>query len=205
VLPGFAPLLKGHIARRVALAQALARAFALSLDLPEDHFDRMFARLGCVLMFNWYPPLPREDFAKSRWSFSPHTDYGAFTLLTQDALGGLEVRNTAGEWIAVPPTPDDFVVNLGDMFAMWTNDLYMSSLHRVIHFGPESRLSAAMFTYPHGSTTIECLPTCTGPGNPPRYPPVVARDYDSAMVAQANRTGRPAISARTAERLDPYY
>jgi isopenicillin N synthase-like dioxygenase len=203
-LPGFAPFMRAHIAHRTALARHLARAFALSLDLPEGYFDPMFRHLGCVLMMNWYPPLPRAEHDDNRWSFSPHTDYGAFTLLLQDARGGLEVRNAAGDWIEATPVPGAFVVNIGDLFAMWTNDLYMSSLHRVIHFGPEPRQSMALFTYPHGRTEIRCLPTCHDAAHPPRYPPVIAEEYDRMLVEQASRTGRPGISARTAERLAEY-
>ncbi|HEX9835842.1 MAG TPA: 2-oxoglutarate and iron-dependent oxygenase domain-containing protein [Alphaproteobacteria bacterium] len=201
LLPDFAPFLMAHIAKRVRLAQHMARAFATSLDLAEDYFDAMFRHLGCVLMFNHYPPLGRAAFARGQWSFTPHTDYGAFTLLLQDAAGGLEVRNAAGAWIAVPPRRGTFVVNIGDMFAMWTNDRYMSSLHRVLHFGDAERLSVPLFTYPNGTTVVRCLDTCHGPGNPPRYPPVVAEDYDRALVEQSSRTGRPGISSRTAERL----
>ena len=198
--PGFADFFKSHIEKRTRLTRVLARAFALSLDLPESHFDPAFVHLGCVLMFNCYP---KRDAAaqEGRWNFSPHTDYGAFTILLQDHLGGLQVRNAAGNWIDAPPVPGTFVVNIGDMFAMWTNDLYVSTLHRVMNRTDQQRLSIAFFTYPHGRTEIRCLETCAGPANPPRYDPVLAEDYNSRLVGAAHRTGRPGISERTARRL----
>ncbi|HLI21892.1 MAG TPA: 2OG-Fe(II) oxygenase family protein [Stellaceae bacterium] len=205
VLPGFRAFFTAHIAKRAQLTRALARVFALSLDLPLDFFDAAFAHLGCVLMFNYYPKIEQQPGAAtndpSRWSFSPHTDYGAFTLLSQDDLGGLQVRNSAGEWIDVTPLPGSFVVNIGDMFAMWTNDLYKSSLHRVMNFNDSERLSLAFFTYPQGRTEIRCLPSCTSAENPPRYQPVEAEAYHRALVAAATRAGKPGISARTEERL----
>jgi isopenicillin N synthase-like dioxygenase len=207
-LPGFRNFFVAHIAKRAALTRALAQVFALSLDLREDYFDAAFRHLGCVLMFNYYPPIAPGEGADDphsiepgRWSFSPHTDYGAFTLLLQDQLGGLQVRNSAGDWIDVTPLPRSFVVNIGDMFAMWTNDLYKSSLHRVMNLGDAERISLALFTYPQGRTEIACLPSCTSEGNPPRYQPVEAEAYNRILVEAAARAGRPGLSARTEERL----
>jgi len=203
VLPGFRAFFTAHISKRVELTRALARVFALSLDLPQDYFDAAFRHLGCVLMFNYYPKiaLPAADEDPARWSFSPHTDYGAFTLLLQDALGGLQVRNSAGAWIDATPLPGSFVVNIGDMFAMWTNDLYKSSLHRVMNGSDAERISLALFTYPQGRTEIACLPSCMSGDNPPRYAPVEADSYKRALVEHAARAGKPGLSTRTEERL----
>jgi isopenicillin N synthase-like dioxygenase len=203
VLPGFRDFFTAHIAKRAALTRALARVFALSLDLPQNYFDAAFEHLGCVLMFNYYPKIDQAagQGDPSRWSFSPHTDYGAFTLLLQDQLGGLQVRNSAGAWIDVTPLRGSFVINIGDMFAMWTNDLYKSSLHRVMNFNDAERLSLALFTYPQGQTEIACLPSCTSAGNPPRYQPVQAEAYNRILVEQASRAGKPGLSTRTEERL----
>jgi isopenicillin N synthase-like dioxygenase len=205
VLPGFRDFFTAHIEKRAALTRALARVFALSLDLREDYFDAAFRHLGCVLMFNYYPKIARPPGAEdpSRWSFSPHTDYGAFTLLLQDELGGLQVRNAAGAWIDVTPLPGSFVINIGDMFAMWTNDLYKSSLHRVMNFGDAERISLALFTYPQGRTEIRCLPSCMSADSPPRYQPVEAEAYNRILVEQASRAGKPGLSTRTQERLRP--
>ncbi|HWE74491.1 MAG TPA: 2OG-Fe(II) oxygenase family protein [Stellaceae bacterium] len=202
MLPGFRAFFASHIAKRAALTRALAQVFALSLDLPQDYFDPAFRHLGCVLMFNYYPKIERPaETDTARWSFSPHTDYGAFTLLLQDRLGGLQVRNAAGEWIDVTPLDGSFVINIGDMFAMWTNDLYKSSLHRVMNFNDAERLSLALFTYPQGRTEIACLPSCRSADNPPRYQPVQAEAYNRILVEQASRAGKPGLSTRTEERL----
>jgi isopenicillin N synthase-like dioxygenase len=199
--PGFEDFMKRHMRNRVMLLQRLVRAFALSLDLPEDYFDATHARPGGVLALNFYPHIEGAQLARTQWSFSPHTDYGGITLLTQDDVGGLQARNAAGDWIDIPPREGAFVINIGDLFAMWTNDLYASNLHRAMNMSGASRLSAAFFTSPNGSTIIGCLPTCEGPANPPRYAPVRAADYNTALIKQAHSTGRPGISTETAKRL----
>lgn len=201
VLDGFEAFMKAHMRARIQVAQRLARAFALSLDLPETYFDSMYARLGGTLALNYYPAIDPAVLAKAQWSFSPHTDYGGITLLTQDAIGGLQARNCAGEWIDVPPLAGALVVNIGDMFAMWTNDLYASNLHRAMNASGVERVSIAFFTSPSADTLVECLPTCQGPDNPPRYEPILAGDYNNALIRQSHRTGRPGVSRDTANRL----
>jgi isopenicillin N synthase-like dioxygenase len=201
VLPGFEAAMKEHMLKRCELARRLVRAVAMSLDLPENFFDAMYRHMGGTLMYNYYPPSGSVPMKATQWNFSPHTDYGVVTLLLQDALGGLEARNADEEWIPVPPVPGTFVVNLGDTLQMWTNDLYVSTLHRVVNTSNKARISQPLFTYPHGKTLIECLPTCHGPGNPPKYEPVICEVYNQALVDQAARTGRPGLSKQTAARF----
>jgi len=162
-LDGFTDFMKAHYEKRIKLAQQVVRAFALSLDLDEGFFSYMYRYLGATMLFNYYPSLSPGEAAKNQWSFSPHTDYGMFTILAQDGTGGLQARNSDGVWIDVPPVDDTFVINIGDMFAMWTNDLYASSLHRAMNYAGAPRISMPMFTYPQGRTRISCLPTCQGP------------------------------------------
>ncbi len=201
MLPGFESFMKAHMRARVKLSQDLMRCFALSLQLSETFFDDVYARPGGTLALNYYPPVQPEILAKAQWSFSPHTDYGGLTLLTQDDAGGLQARNCAGEWIDVPPVDGAFVINIGDMFAMWTNDLYSSNLHRAMNTGGQERLSIAFFTSPNPDTLVQCLPTCQSAANPPRYSPIKAGDYNNVMISQSHKTGRPGVSRDTANRL----
>ncbi|MDP6173860.1 MAG: 2-oxoglutarate and iron-dependent oxygenase domain-containing protein [Rhodospirillales bacterium] len=201
-LPGLTGFMKSHIEKRTRLARQIVRAFALSLELDEGYFDDMYRYPGITMLFNYYPALAPDEVGENEWSFSPHTDYGMFTILAQDKSGGLQARNVAGEWIDVPPVDGALVINIGDMFAMWTNDFYKSNLHRVQNYTDQPRISAPMFTYPQSRTEISCLPTCQGPDNPARYRPVNAEDYNNMLVAQSHRTGRPGISTKTAARFD---
>jgi isopenicillin N synthase-like dioxygenase len=201
VLPGFEPFMRAHIRKRYEIARHLSHAFALSLELPEAYFDHAFDYMSATFVLNYYPPLDPASLKETQWSFSPHTDYGSFALLSQDSLGGLQVRNSAGEWIDVPPVPGTFVVNLGDLSATWTNDLYASTLHRAANTSGQARISVPFFVSPQGATIVKCLESCQGPGNPPRYEPVRAEDYIRALTTQASTTGRPGLSAATRQRF----
>ena len=201
VLPGFEDAMKAHIEKRTALGQVTAKAFALSLGLPETYFDDSFRHPGCNLVYNYYPPLQTGRIERTQWSIAPHADYGAFTMLAQDSNNGLQIRNSAGEWIEARPIPGAFVINIGDTMARWTNDLYASSLHRAANYNSGIRVSVPFFVFPNGRTEIRCLETCHGPDNPPRYEPILAQDYMLEMLSRYFRMGRPSISPENIERL----
>jgi isopenicillin N synthase-like dioxygenase len=89
-----------------------------------------------------YPP--RRETEKPQFGSSAHTDFGAITLLLQDQNSGLQVLED-GEWIPVPPNPEAYVVNIGDMLSMWTGGAYKSSMHRVLNENPHDRYSIVFF------------------------------------------------------------
>lgn len=183
------------------MTQALGFALARSLGLDEGYFEREQGRFGVTMVYNYYPPLDRATLARTQWSFSPHTDYGSFTLVVQDENGGLQVRNAAGDWIDVTPIPGTLIVNIGDLIALQTNDLYTSNLHRVLNFSGKERISLTFFVGPPATAEISCLATCQSADNPPRYPPANADEYTKALIEQYHRTGRPGIAVQTASRF----
>lgn len=201
LMPGFREFLEPHIVKRIRVAQRLCRAFALSFGLPEDYLDAAHRFPSGSITYNYYPPLDPATVGRTQWGISPHTDYGTFSLLSQDELGGLEVRDSEGAWIDMPPIAGAFVVNVADLLARWTNGVYVSSLHRASNFNTHgrARISLPLFFNPYYKTVIECLPTCQGPGNPPKYEPVEAGPYVQALIQQSNRIGRPGVMQRMAE------
>lgn len=87
------------------------------------------------------------------------------------AVGGLEVFHRPTQtWNPVTPVQDAFVVNIGDMMERWTNEIYTSTLHRVISpVSNKYRYSVAFFNEGCLDQIIECIPTCLEPGEKPKY------------------------------------
>ncbi|HUZ71972.1 MAG TPA: 2-oxoglutarate and iron-dependent oxygenase domain-containing protein [Stellaceae bacterium] len=179
-LPGWRVAVEAYFAAMERLARTLLDGLALSLDLPWGHFDPCLVDHMSSLRLLHYPPHPTAD-PNREVGCGAHTDWGALTVLAQDDTGGLEIRQPSGEWIAATPVPGTFVVNLGDMMARWTNDLYASTPHRVLNRSAKDRYSAAFFFDPAFHTRVECLPTCQGAGRPARYPPISSGEHLAAM------------------------
>ena len=96
------------------LAYKLLELISLGLGLPADKFNGYFKNQISMIRLNHYPPCPFPHLALG---VGRHKDAGALTVLAQDDVGGLQVkRKSDGEWIPVKPTPDAFIINVGDMF-----------------------------------------------------------------------------------------
>ena len=115
------------------------------------------------------PDAPEEQFGAA-----PHSDYGFLTVLTQDALGGLDVRTKDGRWVPAEPRDDMFVLNVGDMLERWTDGRWPSAAHRVKNRAARSRFSIPYFYDPHLSTVIGRLPSLASRTT---RKPIVYRDY----------------------------
>jgi isopenicillin N synthase-like dioxygenase len=73
-----------------------------------------------------------------------HRDYGALTIIRSDAAG-LEVQTRDGDWLAVQAPPGGFVVNIGDLMQFWSNDRWISTLHRVVGEADAPRRQSLVF------------------------------------------------------------
>jgi isopenicillin N synthase-like dioxygenase len=174
-LPDFrAPLLAYYDAME-RLSDDLLRAFSLALDLREDYFLAFYRKPLTQINLIHYPPHPPVT-AERQFGLRPHADTTAFTILAQGGVEGLQVEHRGG-WIEVPPIPGTFVINIGDMMARWTNDRFASTPHRVINRSGQERYSIPFFAIPDFDAVVECLPSCHGPGNPAKYPPLRVGDF----------------------------
>jgi len=80
------------------------------------------------------------------------------------------------------------MLNLGDLMATWTNDRWVSTVHRVVvpDGGAGDRLSVAFFHQPAYDALIECIPSCTSADDPPRHEPITSGEW---IVAMARKSG----------------
>lgn len=180
-LPGWRETMQEGYDALARLGRELMHAFALALELPEGHFDRWLSGPMATLGPLHYPP-HEGAISESRLGAGAHTDFGCLTILAQDPVGGLQVRNSAGEWIDAPYLPGSFVVNIGDMMERWTNGIFSSTMHRVINISGKDRYSLPFFFDPDFNADLTCLSTCQGADRPAKYPPTSGGQHLLDMI-----------------------
>lgn len=170
-MPNFQRLVYGYHEKMVTLSKQLLRGIALSLDLPETHFEAIMTDPISIQRLLHYPP--QNGIAdKDIIGIGAHTDYGNLTILAQDDVGGLQVMNRDGNWVDGTPIRGAFVINIGDLIQKLTNDLYLANMHRVINTSGRERYSIPFFIDADFDAVIAPLPSCISEANPQRYQPV---------------------------------
>jgi isopenicillin N synthase-like dioxygenase len=190
---GFERAVSAYYRTMSALVVDLMRLAALALEVGETFFDDKVDRSIGTMRLNYYPAqavAPRPGQLRA----SAHTDYGGFTILSgEDVPGGLQVRTRDGRWVDVPTSSATFVVNIGDLLMRWTNDRWLSNLHRVVNppradAPSRARLSIAFFNHPNYDALIECLPS----QGAAKHPPVLSGEYRDTKYAKTGLTPTPA-------------
>ncbi|KAI9829145.1 MAG: hypothetical protein M1832_000168 [Thelocarpon impressellum] len=157
---------QAYIRQLAVLGEAVVGAMGFALDPADadvfaDHTREGFWGMRLI----GYPPPPAAstlpDGDEVGFSCGEHSDYGCLTFLSTDASrGALQVKHRAAGWIVADPIPGAFVVNIGDMMEHWTNGLWKSTRHRVMHAGDDWRISVPFFFEPDFEARIEPLETC---------------------------------------------
>ena len=160
---------------RKTCARHLLRAFALGAGLPGDTFLKHVDRPVSRGSLQYYPPQP-GDMGSAQFGVAPHSDFGLLTVLCQDQIGGLQIQDLKGDWLAVPPIPRTLVVNVGDLLQRWSNGLFRSTPHRVINTSGRERLSLVMAYDPNYETLVDPRAVCRD-GAAPEYEPITVGDY----------------------------
>lgn len=185
--PQLRPVYEDYISRVTAVGRALVHAMGVALSLgparpnasrsteDEEIFVRNCDQSFWVMRMINYPPLPTPHVPGtdiSQFSCGAHTDYGCVTLLLTDPTpGALQVQLKDGTWLPADPIPGTFVVNIGDMIERWTNGLWRSTMHRVIHRGDggeegRGRVSVPFFFEPNFEAVVRPLERCVGSARP---------------------------------------
>lgn len=185
----------------LAVARALVRTFALSLDLPEDFFADKFTHPDAALALNYYPPLraPQESASQGKdkaeaeteteVSIGSHTDFQLFTILWQDENGGLQVLNRQGQWINARPVAGTFVVNIADYMQRITNDRYVSTVHRAQNYSGRERISMPFFFGFNLDESCGVLDCCVAEGEEKKYGEISCEEWVQRRARAMHREG----------------
>jgi len=174
-LPGFRETCIAYCEAMEKLALSLLPMYACALGLPAGFFAPAFVEPQYTLRVSHYPQ--QEVVRENEFGLAPHTDTSFMTMLAQNEVPGLAVQTASGRWIDAPVIPGAFLVNSGDLLRRWSNDRFRATPHRVINRSGQERYAIPFFFDTSIDYPMTCLPTCSGPGNPPRYPTTTYYDY----------------------------
>jgi isopenicillin N synthase-like dioxygenase len=136
----------------------------------------------------YYPAPPSADPKDLKIGAGEHSDTGAFTILMQDQVGGLEVKHREKGWVQATPIEGTFVVNIGDVMMNWTNGRYVSNLHRVVNRKAQARMSLPHFANADYDAIIAPIPALIEPGSDPITGPIHFGQYmDEFYKGQMDR------------------
>jgi isopenicillin N synthase-like dioxygenase len=164
------------------IGNALLGALAHSLGQSEDFFKGKYQKPLARAQMVFYPASSEKDESEQRFGVAAHTDFGVLTLLLQDENGGLQVRHKSGDWIEAPPIPNTIVCNIGDLLQRWSNDRFVSTLHRVINRSGNKRYSIPVFYDPDTDAIVDPRDLGVSEADA-KYPPVKAGEH----IAGRNR------------------
>ncbi|MFD1712910.1 isopenicillin N synthase family dioxygenase [Amnibacterium flavum] len=199
--PGFEPKVTAYFSEAGRVARTMVEIFTDALGLPAGFFDSYTDHSLDVLRMNNYA-LPEGTDVKldgDLTGMGEHTDYGIVTILWADQVKGLQVLGSDGSWNDVSPADGALLINLGDITGRWTNERWMSTLHRVkppvIDGTIQRRRSAAFFHDGNWDALIETLPQTIDAEHPNLYPEPVTVDEHISRKLAGSRAGTANTSA----------
>jgi isopenicillin N synthase-like dioxygenase len=195
----FKRVMLAYYAAMSALAADLLRVMAGALGVGESYFADKFERQASVARLIRYPAVTEPPLA-GQLRAGTHTDYGIMTFVRgDDTPGGLQVKHQQGGWIDVHPPPNSFVCNIGDLMMRWSNDRWVSTLHRVAVPPPDAkpadRISLVFFQNPNPDTVIRCFKSCAGPRGEEKYPPITVAEHYLGKLMKASHSRLDAEAA----------
>ncbi len=202
---GFRPRIERYFAEAQQLARTLMTAVTDALALPRHYFDPMTDHCIEVLKMNNFA-LPEGDteITGEFQGMGAHTDFGILTILWADQVPGLQVLGRDGSWHDVAPADGALLINLGDAMARWTNDRWMSTVHRVdppvVNGRIRRRRSAAFFFDGNHDAVLEALPGTLADGEV-GYEPITVAENIAMKVAGLRAGVAPQATLREAARV----
>jgi isopenicillin N synthase-like dioxygenase len=193
-VPGFEDQVIAYFTEARRVATTLTAIFPDALGLEHGYFDRAMATATGTMRINNYALPPGSiDLDGELRGMGEHTDFGVVTLLWADQVRGLQVLGKDNGWHDVSPADNALLVNLGDVMGRWTNDKWMSTLHRVkppiIDGMIERRRSVAYFHSGSPETVVAPIEGLLGASESALYDPITVHEHGQAKLA-GSRGGR---------------
>jgi isopenicillin N synthase-like dioxygenase len=180
------PAMESYFQAMLGLGDRLRRVLVEALGQPGSLLDALFPPNGGASYLRAINYPEQVGALPMQMRAGAHTDYGCLTILrSQDSAGGLQVKSRDGEWIDVQGLDDCFVINIADAMSVWSNDGFVSTVHRVVT-PPDAlaagsrRQSIAFFYNPAPDALIEPI---VADGAESRYQPITYQELQDRKVA----------------------
>ena len=179
------PAMERYFTAMLALGDRLRHVLLEALGRPGDMLDDLFPPNGGASYLRAINYPEQESVLPLQMRAGAHTDYGCLTILrSQDSAGGLQVKDRDGQWIDLQGLDDSFVINIADAMSVWSNDRFVSTLHRVVTppdalVARSRRQSIAFFYNPAADALIEPI---VAQGAQARYDPITYQELQDRKV-----------------------
>lgn len=201
-VPSYRPAVVAALAAFNTLGRRLDRLVGRAIGI-EDLADRSTAGPDMLACIDYRPGADGHELvADGQLRMGAHTDYTTYTLLFADPVPGLQIVGADGSWQDVIPEEGALLMNVGDLLAMWTNDSWPSTLHRVVPMsggGAPNRRSVAWFHYPDLGVEVSPLDRFVGSGKP-RYAPVTVEQHLRGKLGSPKTMTEPGSASTVQER-----
>lgn len=169
------------------LSMLLLELIGEGLGQESGFFKRGELNRVQLMALNCYPrPNPSLTLGSPR-----HGDVNLITVLLQGPVHGLQVLND-GQWLALQPLPDAFVINIGLALQIISKGKLRSAEHRVTTNRTSARTTVTTFIHPSGDCLVEPAKVMTNNHNPPLYRSFLYKDFLSTYIVDTYE-GKPPL------------
>ncbi|XP_015878746.3 feruloyl CoA ortho-hydroxylase F6H1-3 [Ziziphus jujuba] len=174
-----------YMRKSEAVVKQLLKMLMEKLNVTEIDKSKEDLLMGSRrININYYPICPNPVLTVG---VGLHSDVSTLTILLQDDIGGLYVRDLQdNSWIHVPPVKGSIVINVGDALQIMSNGRYKSVEHCVVANGSKNRISVPIFVNPRPHDIIGPLPELLASGEQPIYKRVLYSDYVKHFFRKAH-------------------
>lgn len=185
--PGFVAATQNYLAAMASMSVRLDRMFGDIIGIG-DLAERSTAGPDTMACIRYERRSDEANPQPGQKRMGAHSDYTTFTILRADPVPGLEIltsgTSATTRWKSVIPDPGALLLNVGDLLAIWTDDAWPSTVHRVPLRGdgtdPMLRRSIAYFHYPDLDVTVQPLDAFRRSDS--SYSPVTVADHLGARL-----------------------
>ncbi|PKI62056.1 probable 2-oxoglutarate-dependent dioxygenase AOP1 [Punica granatum] len=149
--PTFSKTIRSYSEKLLKLDQIIRRMILESLGVEKYLEEHLNSTNYLLRVMKYKGPHTPE----TKLGLNAHTDKNIVTILYQNQVEGLEIQTKDGEWISFKPSPESFIVMIGDSLYAWANARLHSPNHRIMMSGNETRYSAGLFSIPKAGYIIK--------------------------------------------------